>query len=80
MSELHSLEVPNSILHGLMFPNVTSIKMMQRATGSVKIITRAALKRQISKKLFEAIFTDIDLTGEYKTDNYHAIVHDQDRL
>lgn len=73
----YKLDVPSDIRNGLMFPNVTSIKLMQRSTGKVRIVERATLKKNLSKSMFESIFNDIDMCGEYMSDLYHAIAHSQ---
>lgn len=76
----HSLKVPHDILNGLIFPNVVSIKLMQRLTGQVRVVTFTELKATVSEKLYNAIYSDIELTGEYQTDDYHAIAYEQERF
>ena len=76
----HTLTVPHDILNGLFFPNVTSIKLMQRSTGEVRVISRIDLKAKLSTKRFDEIFNDIDISGEYMDDDYHAIAYEQDTI
>ena len=74
----YTLDVPHSIRNGLIFPNVTQIKLMQRSTGQIRIVDRSTLKAKLSTAKFDQMFAQyIDLTGEFMDDNYHDIAHSQ---
>lgn len=75
--KLHKLDVPASILDGFIFPDIVSIKLMQRSDGQTRIVTIKSLREVVPAKKFDRMFSDLQLTGEYMDDGYHAIIHKQ---
>jgi hypothetical protein len=65
------------IKNGFMFPNVTEVQMMDRATGETRTKSLDSMQKKLSAPLFKKIKSELSLWGEYKQKSFHMVVSKQ---